>query len=210
MVNPFVRVAALCLISTGVCAATTGPTLDLGTVAEFATVQVPKTPSLVVYGQTFEQKVTFTLDTAASVRVDMREIGFMQWLSWYQSSLRVDGFALLDSKQQIIGSAAADPDFTGDTIRCFQGVKCSGEFAKGYTLTSDLQAGSYTMRLNGYWEGEAMPELNYGVLVLGAGAPKPYFASLSSATALPEMSSWFMMAVGLTAMAWGAKARSAA
>lgn len=210
MVNPFVRVAVLCVLSTGVCAATTGPTLDLGTVTEFATVRVPKTPSLVEFGQTFEQKVTFKLDAAATVRVDMREIGFMQWLEYYKSSLRVDGFALLDSKQQNIGSATVDPDFTGDTIACYQAGKCSGEFAKGYTLTSDLQAGSYTMRLNGYWDGERMPELNYGVLVLGAGAPKPYFASLSSATALPEVSSWFMMAVGLTAMAWGAKARGAA
>ena len=207
MMNAFIRVAALGFVSTHIFAATTGPTLDLGTVSEFATVQVPKTPSLAIYGQTFEQKVNFVLNEAGTVRVDMREIGFAHWLADYESSLRVDGFSLLDGNQQLVGSGAPDPEFTGSNIACYSGGKCSGEFAKGYTLTSNLQAGSYTMRLNGYWDGARMPELNYGVLVVGVGAPRPYFATLSSATALPELSSWFMMAVGLGAVAWGAKGR---
>lgn len=207
MLNGLVRLAALCLVSTGVCAATTGPTLGLGTVTEFETVQVPKTPSLVGYGQTFEQKVTFTLDAAANVRVDMREIGLAHWLTEYRSDLRVDGFSLLDSKQQVIGSAAADPGFTGSSITCYSGGKCLGEFARGYTLTSALQAGSYTMRLNGYWDGGRMPELNYGVLVLGVGAPEAYFSALTSVTAIPELSSWVMMAIGLCALTWGTQAR---
>lgn len=207
MKNALFRVAALGLLSTGVCAATTGPTLGLGTVTEFETVQVPKTPSLVVFGQTFEQKVTFTLDAAANVRVDMREIGLTHWLTEYKSDLRIDGLSLLDSQQQVIGSAAADPGFTGSSLTCLSGGKCVGEFGRGYTLTSALQAGSYTMRLNGYWEGGLMPELNYGVLVLGAGAPQAYFSALTSVTAIPELSSWVMMAIGLGALTWTTQAR---
>lgn len=207
MMNTLARVSALCLLSANAYAIT-GPTLDLGIVTDFATAQNPRNDSLVTDGSTFEQHVTFSLLEAATVRIDMRQVGSTHWLTpRYSADLRVNSFSLLDDRQQLIGSASPDPEFTGQNLSCFTGGKCSGTFNRGYTLTAELEAGSYTMALQGVWASVSMPDLGYGLLVVGVGAPDTYFSSLTTTTAMPETSTWLMMSSGLGALAWGTRAR---
>lgn len=209
----FVKVAACFIATTGMCAAAnTGPLIDLGAVSTFKTAQIPKSPSLVVweYPLDFKQQVTFTLSSAATVRIDMREIGLEHWLAWIGSDLYINSFSLLNSNQQLVATASADPAFTGDTRYCYTGSKCGGSFARGFTLTTSLEAGTYAMDLQGTWRSGNMPELDFGVLVAGVGDQAAYFAALTSPTNLPEPSTWFMMAMGLGAVAFCSRKRRAA
>lgn len=179
-------------------AATTAPTVDLGTVSTFATFVDNDARS---YAQPYDRQLTFTLSSDSSVRIDMREVGNSHWLPGYAHGLAVDNLILLSSSQQLLGTASLDPSFNGTQASCLSGGKCNVYFAKGYTLTTTLAAGTYTMELTGKWLSDNASPLNFGVQVIGAIDQATYLNAFSPATNLPEPSSWSLMAFGIFGVA---------
>lgn len=185
-------------------AATTAPTVNLGTVATFTTFVDNDARS---YAQQYDRQLTFSLASDATVRIDMRQVGNSHWLDQYAHGLAVDSFTLLNSSQQLLGTASLDPSFNGTQSSCNSGGRCNVAFAKGYTLTSTLAAGTYTMELTGKWLSSNASALNFGVLVVGAADQGVYLSAFTPATNLPEPGSWALMALGLCGVAAVTKAK---
>ena len=169
-------------------AATTAPTVDLGTLATFATYTDTDARS---FNQLYDRQFNFTLASDATVRIDTRQIGNSHWLgSYYAAGLTDVSLSLLDAT------------FDATSASCLSGGKCRVEFARGYTLTAALTAGTYTMELTGRALGSGPGSvLNLGALVVGAGDQAAYLSALTPATNLPEPGSWAMMGLGLLGVA---------
>lgn len=181
-------------------AATTAPTVDLGTLATFATYTDTDARS---FNQLYDRQFNFTLASDATVRIDTRQIGNSHWLgSYYAAGLTDVSLSLLDANSQMIGTANLDATFDATSASCLSGGKCRVEFARGYTLTAALTAGTYTMELTGRALGSGPGSvLNLGALVVGAGDQAAYLSALTPATNLPEPGSWAMMGLGLLGVA---------
>ena len=179
--------------------AATTPTVDLGTVVTFATYTDTDSRS---FNQLYDRQFNFTLASDATVRIDMRHIGNSHWLDSYAAGLTDVNLNLLGSDSQVIGTASLDPTFSGTAKSCLSGGKCRVEFAEGYTLTTALTAGTYTMELTGRSLGSGPDSvLNLGAFVVGSGDQATYLSALTPATNLPEPSSWAMMGLGLFGVA---------
>ena len=185
-------------------AATTAPTVNLGTVASFATFT--DTDARASY-QAYDRQFTFTLTGDSAIRIDMREIGNTHWLDNYAAGLGNVQLTLLNSSNQLIGTAAVDPAFNGSSSECMSGGKCRTVFALGHTLTASLTAGTYTMELTGRSLGSGPGSvLNLGVALAGINQTA-YLNAITPATNLPEPGSWAMMGLGLVGMAVVARSR---
>lgn len=198
-------VAGIGLCSTLVAhAATTAPTVDLGTVLSFATFTDTDARD---YYQAYDRQFTFTLASDATIRIDMREIGNTHWLSNYAAGLVDVQLNLLNSSNQVIGTAAVDAAFNGSKTECLSGGKCRTAFALGHTLTTSLTAGTYTMELIGRSLGSGQESvLNLGVALAGID-PSGYLGTITPATSLPEPGTWATMGLGLLGLAAAARAK---
>ncbi|MGH8492479.1 MAG: hypothetical protein ACRERR_05165 [Moraxellaceae bacterium] len=185
-------------------AATTAPTVNLGTVTTFTTFVDNDARN---YAQQYDRQLTFSLASDTTVRIDMREVGNSHWLDQYAHGLAVDSLTLLNSSQQLLGTATLDPSFNGTQASCNSGGRCNVEFAKGYSLTATLAAGTYTMELTGKWLSSNASPLNFGVLVVGAADQGTYLNAFTPATNLPEPGSWALMTMGFLGMAAVTKAK---
>ncbi|RZL02142.1 MAG: hypothetical protein EOP36_08585 [Rubrivivax sp.] len=185
-------------------AATTAPTANLGSVSSFATFVDNDARS---YAQLYDRQLTFSIANDATVRIDMREVGNTHWLNEYAHGLVDVNLTLLNSSQQLLGTASIDPSFNGSNASCGSGFKCNVSFAKGYTLTTTLAAGTYTMELTGKWLSSNASPLNFGVLVVGAADQAAYLTAFTPATNLPEPTSWALMALGFCGVAAATKAK---
>ena len=204
----FLRALAVCgalWAVTGTHAATTAPTVNLGALSTFATFTDTDSRT---YMQAYDRLFTFTLDSDATVRIDMRQTGNSHWLDNYAAGLFGTQLTLLGSGNQLIGTAAVDPAFHGDNASCLSGGKCNVQFADGFTFTAALTAGTYTMELTGKSLGSAAwSVLRVGALVVGHGDQAAYLSALTPATNLPEPGSWVMMGLGLLGVAAVARAK---
>ncbi len=175
--------------------------VNLGTVNTFVTYDDTNTPT---FGTDYDRVFNFTLTSASTVRVDMRELGYTHWLGVpYANGLAAPSLVLLDASKNVIGTAALDPTFNGSVGGCAQlQGKCYSTFAKGLTLTMDLGAGQYAMELKGTPLGTSATSSNKGQLMVGvadvhAAAIQSYLTQLTPATNLPEPGTWATLGLGL-------------
>lgn len=184
--------------------------VNLGTVNTFVTYDDANTPT---FGTPYDRVFNFTLPSATTVRVDMRELGYDHWLSEYAYGLGGATLKLLDASKNVIGTAAIDPTFNGSDGGCLTGGKCYGNFAEGLTLTKDLVAGLYALELTGTRIGTSASKgaLIIGVADVHVAAIQAYLTQLTPATNLPEPATWASMGLGLVGvMALGRRRRRAA
>lgn len=186
-------------------AVTTAPTVNLGDLSTFAAFTDTDARG---FNQAYDRLFTFTLDSEATVRIDMRQIGNSHWLDNYAAGLYGTRLTLSNSSNVLVGAATVDPAFNGTQASCLSGPKCNVQFAQGLSFTAALAAGTYTMELTGTSLGSGGGSvLRVGALVVGAGDQVAYLSAITPATNLPESGSWAMMGLGLLGVAAVVRAR---
>lgn len=174
----------------------TQPSYDFGLVSTFATVTAPT-------ASPFSKQLTFSLNSAADIRIDARMLAVGYKYDGATSRLSNPVFNLFDSTHTLVGTSAIDASFAQTDGNDCTFTQCF--FNQGVTLAKTLSAGSYSIEFSSYVLGTRPNTLHFGVSKNEASVLATYLAQVTPAGAVPETSTWAMMALGLLALGAGAR-----
>jgi hypothetical protein len=145
----------------------------------------------------FTKKLTFTLDSSAEVRLDMRHVASL-YRGNYLSGLYNASISLYDDAQTLLGTSVVDTSFAQGMCNTSGGDGCTQN--RGQTLTMTLAAGHYTMEVQGV-DGtlslkHTLPDLYYGVSKTSPEALGAYLQRITPPDAIPEASTTAMWLLG--------------
>lgn len=189
-----------CQASTSAMAQTafTEPRADLGQVDSY-TVLNDAAHDVGNY-KPFNKPLTFSLTTAADVRVDMRYSG-ASYRGMTTVGFASEALSLYDSAHQLIGNAGNDTQFSQricNDLSSSSNYRCS--FNRGLTLNAHLAAGQYTLEFaamtDGFVTASQSPDLYFGVSRTDANALAAYLQQLTPPNAIPEASTSAMWLLG--------------
>ncbi|HEX5355760.1 MAG TPA: hypothetical protein VFW93_06065 [Aquabacterium sp.] len=171
----------------------TEPSYDFGPINSFA---VLNDPSHAGNTSTYAKQLSFSLDSASDVRLDLRYVWY-SYRSLVTSGFYNESFKLYDSAHTLVGTGSLDSSFAGGY--------CTGEIRyqqcwanHGLTLATNLSAGNYSIEFSGTRDfGPYTPNLYFGVSKADAAAIDQYYKQITPAGAVPENSTITLMGLGL-------------
>ncbi|MGH6645735.1 PEP-CTERM sorting domain-containing protein [Aquabacterium sp.] len=191
--------AVICVTTaaTNATAAFTQPSYDFGNVSTFATVAVPTSSG------TFSKELTFSLSSAADIRIDARLVGSSYKYDGATSYLSNPAFNLFDSNHTLIGTSVLDSTFAQRDGNGCTFTQCF--FNQGVTLAQNLAAGSYSIEFSSFVSGTRANQLHFGVSKNEASVISAYLTQVTPAGAVPEASTCAMMLLGLAGLSLGVR-----
>lgn len=171
---------------------------DFGDVSTFAT-----TSEAVTGGAMYTKLLTFSLNSAADVRIDMRAIGYGYKYDAGTFRLASPVFSLFDSNHARLAYSIPDTGFSQTDGNDCTFTPCT--FNQGLTLSQSLAAGSYSIEFASYVLGTRQSTVHFGVSKNEASVISAYLTQVTPAGAVPEASTCAMMLLGLAGLGLGVR-----
>lgn len=194
---------AVCSSGQALAQATVFPSLAVGELSSFAVESHPINYYPTGSSTSFSKQISFSLSEEADIRIDMRMLS----AGFKYNSITLVGhqFKLFNDTHTLLGTSAADADFENHgSYQCteFASVWCVNQ---GVTLAQQLAAGNYLIEFSSNVSGTRASDVYFGVAKNEPAVLTSYLGQMTPAGAVPESSTWAMMALGLLGLGAGVR-----